>query len=58
MSDRTGTEDETPAAASDWSDFRKEYGVSPDARTRELEHRAFLAGWQAGRHGDQSGVLR
>ena len=45
-------------AACAWSDFRKDYGVSSNDETRRAEHRAFLAGFQAGREGDQSGPLR
>ena len=39
-----------------WADYRKDYGVS----TREMNaaHKAFLAGWQAAREGDQSEALR
>src|SRR3546814_12053576 len=42
------TEDDVLAACA-WSDFRKEYGVSADDETRKAEHRAFLAGWGAGK---------
>lgn len=42
------TEDDVLAACA-WSDFRKEYGVSTDDETRKAEHRAFLAGWGAGK---------
>lgn len=42
-----------------WSDFRKEYGVSADDKTRAAEHRAFLAGWAAARGTlDVGGVQR
>lgn len=51
-------EDEHLAVACDWSDYRRDYGVSPDPEVMRREHRAFTAGWKAGRHGDQSGVLR
>lgn len=50
--------DENLAMACDWSDFRKDYGVSSDPEVSSREHRAFKAGWKAGRHGDQSGALR
>lgn len=53
-----GADDELLAAACDWTDYRKDYGVSSDPAIFQREHQAFLAGWQAGRHGDQSGVLR
>lgn len=43
-------------AAADWSDYRRDYGVS-EADLR-VAHQAFLAGWTAGRHGEQAGVLR
>ena len=52
------TEDEELDMACDWTDYRAEYGVSPDDHIRTLEHKAFCAGWEAGRHGDRSGVLR
>jgi hypothetical protein len=32
-----------------WSDFRKEYGVDAADSIRKKEHRAFKAGWDAGR---------
>jgi hypothetical protein len=45
-----------------WSDFRRDYGVSPDEETRRRERRAFLAGWSMGRDarlpGDHSDALR
>lgn len=45
-------------AACAWSDYRRDYGVSADEQVRTQEHKAFLAGFKAGREGDQSGVLR
>lgn len=53
-----GESDDRLDAACDWSDFRKDYGVSPDPKVSDREYLAFQAGWTAGRHGDQSGVLR
>lgn len=50
------TEDEKLEAAADWSTYRADYGIGSDPLI--AAHKAFLAGWQAGRHGDQSGVLR
>lgn len=41
-------EDTTVLAASDWSDYRKDYGVSADPETLKREHQLFLAGWRAG----------
>lgn len=41
-----------------WSDYRKDYGVSEDEAERRREHKAFKAGWKAGRFGSQDGVLR
>ncbi|MFK5691298.1 hypothetical protein ACI3EY_16695 [Ornithinimicrobium sp. LYQ92] len=58
MTEQRLTEDERLEIACAWSDFRKDYGASYDDETMRLEHRAFKAGWEAGRHGDQSGVLR
>jgi hypothetical protein len=37
-------------AACDWSDFRKDYGVSAAPETLRQEHRAFIAGWTARRN--------
>lgn len=39
-----------------WFDYRKDYGVSE--RDLTAAHKAFKAGWQAAREGDQSGALR
>lgn len=58
VASHSADDDEKLVAACDWSDFRKDYGVSSDPELMQREHRAFLAGWQAGRHGDQSGALR
>lgn len=44
--------------ACEWSDYRAYHGVSADELIREREYRAFLAGWEAGRYGQQRGVLR
>lgn len=46
------TEDEKWEIAADWSDFRKDYGTGS-----AQEFRAFIAGWKAGRHGEQAGIL-
>lgn len=46
------TDDERIEAACAWSDYRSEYGA--DA----TDYKAFMAGWLAGHHGDQSSVLR
>jgi hypothetical protein len=35
-------------AAAAWSDFRKSYGVSLRGDIRTLEHRSFVAGYEAG----------
>lgn len=43
-------------AAADWTDYRRDYGVPQEHLG--AAHRAFLAGWRAGRHGEQSGVQR
>jgi hypothetical protein len=51
------SEDEDVEIACDWSDYRKDYGVSADKTVRMREHKAFTAGWKAGRHGEQSGAL-
>lgn len=42
----TPTEDMVEIACA-WSDYRKEYGVSPSKETRAHEHAAFKAGWAA-----------
>lgn len=47
---------EAEAVAADWSDYRRDYGVPTEHM--EAAHKAFRAGWKAGRHGEQSGVLR
>lgn len=45
-------DDETIIAACDWSDYRKDYGVSADPNVLAREHHIFLTGWRAGRdHG-------
>ncbi len=49
-------EDDKLEAACDWSDYRGEYGVSEEHLS--VAHRAFLAGWKAGRYGEQAGVLK
>src|SRR5690606_40695801 len=51
-------DDEAVEMACAWSDYRKEYGVSSDDKVRSKEYAAFTEGWKAGRHGDQSSVLR
>lgn len=52
------TEDEISLATA-WSDFRKEYGVSADDRTRAAEYRSFAAGWAAAKGTlDVGGVQR
>lgn len=40
------TEEEVGMRASDWSDFRRDYGSHDDA-VRKREHAAFCAGWDA-----------
>jgi hypothetical protein len=40
---------ESTEVACAWADFRKDYGVSAEGRTRKAEHRAFRAGWEAAR---------
>ncbi len=44
------SDDERLSAASDWSDYRKDYGVHTDTVIRRREHQAFLAGWEARRN--------
>src|SRR3546814_14931805 len=44
----TKTEDMIAIACA-WSDYRKEYGVSPGKEERAREHEAFKAGWAAAR---------
>ena len=39
-----------------WADYRKDYGVNQ--RDLQAAHKAFKAGWQAARTGDQSGPFR
>ena len=39
-----------------WADYRKDYGIS--GTHAAAAYLAFVAGWQAARRGDQSGVLR
>lgn len=43
---RTLTEDERVERACDWSDYRKDYGISADPAISRLEHRAFNHAWQ------------
>jgi hypothetical protein len=54
----TASHEDTIEIACDWSDYRKDFGVSTDPHIRAAERRAFEAGWKAGRHGEQAGVLR
>lgn len=52
------TDDEELMACA-WSDYRKEYGVSADDRTRAREYACFKAGWAAARGTlDVGGVQR
>lgn len=52
------TQDEIDVAVA-WSDYRKEYGVSPSKEHRAQEHAAFKAGWAAARGSlDVGGVQR
>lgn len=46
---RALTDEERLMLASDWSDYRKDYGVSADDKTRQREHQLFKAGWHRGR---------
>lgn len=48
------TDDERTRAACDWSDYRKDYGVSADPAVRALEHAAFISGWTARHQETQS----
>lgn len=48
--------EEVDERAAAWSDYRKEYGVSRSDLA--AAHKAFCAGWDAGRHGAQDGALR
>lgn len=52
LPDRTTrlTEDESNDLACDWSDYRKDYGISPDPHISSKEHLAFKAGWTAHRN--------
>lgn len=52
LPDRTKrlTEDESNDLACDWSDYRKDYGISPDPHISSMEHLAFKAGWAAHRN--------
>ena len=43
--DRALTFDERMAVACEWSDYRKDYGVSAEGMT--TAHLAFVAGWRA-----------
>lgn len=43
------TEDQIEMACA-WSDYRKQYGVSPDDHVRRMEHLAFKAGWEAAKN--------
>lgn len=49
------TDEDKLTAAADWSDYRKEYGVPEEHLS--AAHKAFLAGWKAGKYGEQAGVL-
>jgi hypothetical protein len=40
------TDDEIAARACDWSDYRKDYGISSDPAVSTREHKAFKYGWQ------------
>lgn len=42
------TDETAILAACDWSDYRKDYGVSSDPNVLAKEHQIFLAGWRAG----------
>lgn len=53
------TTEDVAAIAAAWSDYRKEYGVSPSKEQRVQEHEAFKAGWAAARGQlDAGGVQR
>lgn len=41
-------EETTVLAACDWSDYRKDYGVSADPDELAWAHRLFISGWRAG----------
>lgn len=43
---RTLTEDEKLESACDWSDYRKDYGVSADDKIRASEYQVFCYAWQ------------
>lgn len=45
--------DETVLLACDWADYKANFGASGS-----VAYGAFTAGWNAGRHGEQSGVQR
>jgi hypothetical protein len=53
------TEDEIERACA-WSDYRRDYGVSPDPVILRHEHEAFKAGWDAAKRpeGSDGGPLR
>lgn len=62
-SDLAGPDDATPPALSEaeeracaWSDYRKDHGVPPGHHA--YAKKMFEAGWDAARHGDQSGPVR
>lgn len=42
-------QEERILAACDWSDYRKDYGVSADPDALRREHRAFIHAWMMGR---------
>lgn len=52
----SGADVEAIEQACAWAEYRKNYGVSASDRT--AAHKAFLAGWDAARNGDQSDVQR
>lgn len=53
------SDDAAAEMACDWSDYRKEYGVSADDKARSREHQAFTAGWKAAKGTlDVGGPLR
>lgn len=59
MADRQYTDDEIEMACA-WSDYRADYGVSADERTRHREYEAFKAGWIAAHQpaGTDRGAMR
>lgn len=50
------TRDERDEMACDWSDYRADYGVGQSEM--RAAHKAFQAGWLAGRKGEQRGSIR